>query len=80
MDDNITSLSGKPGSPAAQAGQPVQMPVPSIQAVNQIIDEVVQSYIKAFAPANWQPPQVNPEKTEDVLLEKVGGQAVLGRQ
>lgn len=52
MDDNITSLSGKPGSPAAQAGQPVQMPVPSIQAVNQIIDEVVQSYIKAWESLN----------------------------
>lgn len=77
MDNNITSLPGKPGSPAAQAGQPVQMPVPSIQAVNQIIDEVVQSYIKAFAPANWQPPQVNPEKTEDVLLEMINDELEL---
>lgn len=70
-DNNITSLPEKPGSPAAQAGQPVQLPLPAINAVNQVIDDTVLHYINKYAPANGQPPQVNPEDTEDVLLWEI---------
>ncbi len=67
-DNNYTKLPGKSGSPIGQAGPLAQMPTPSFEAINKIIDDEVVDFINLHAPKNWQPPQVNPETIENVLL------------